>query len=167
MLRLPKWLDWLLPYQQLTLQIPLPFSAVCQIFQGLSQTGIVYGEPSSLTGYKYKVYFHENRLKIIGPFGNRRWTLLTDGQIHPDLNDQGTVLALRMRLANRMFMQVGFGIFIYIGFVTWMFRAQENLPTLFFLVVLQISVIAYAATLIAFRIEARHLINLLKQKLGL
>ena len=160
-------LYWLLPYQESPLHLRVSINTVFQKFEALSIKGINYGESSSLISYQYNFHLKGNLVKIIGPFGNRRWTLVTKVKIQPEVDMNGTVLYLTMRLANRMFIQVCSGALIYGCGAVWVFRDTEDLVTVFFLAILQMSIIGYIVTLISFRIEAARLVNLLVQKLEL
>lgn len=134
--------------------------------QTLTMTGIRQGERGTLAGYEYKVRSQSKGIRILGPFGNRRWVLVTHVTLLPNLEDERyTRLAITSRLAQRMWVQLGVGAIAFTVLSVFVFRDIEDGLSIATRSFLQIGAIAYMVSLIALRLETNTLVKQLKQRL--
>ncbi|MBD1909266.1 MULTISPECIES: hypothetical protein [unclassified Leptolyngbya] len=163
---LPPWLTWIVPYCTFTLSIEAPLHRVLGNLQTLTMTGIRQGERGTLAGYEYKVRSQAKGIRILGPYGNRRWTLVTHVTILPNLEDERyTRLALTSRIARQIWIQLGIGVIAFVGLSIFIFRDTGNWAQIAATSFLQIGAIAYVLSLISLRLETNTLVKQLKQRL--
>lgn len=163
---LPPWLTWIVPYCTLTLSIKAPLHQVLGNLQTLTLTGMRQGERGTLSGYEYKVRSQSKGIRILGPYGNRRWALVTHVTFLPNLKDEHhTYLAITSRLAQPMWVQLGVGAIAFTVLSVFIFRDMENWLSIAARSFLQIGAIAYIVSLIALRLETNTLVEQLKQRL--
>jgi len=166
-LKWPVWIAWALPYEALTLSVQASLPHVLGKLQALAIGGIRYGERNSLDGYEYKVRSLPQGVRILGPFGNRRWVLVAHVTVLPNVSKESPVtLAIATRLEKRMWLQVAFGSLLFVGLCTWIFQDLENPIQTFGTALFVMAILGYGIGLLALSLETNILVQLLKQRLG-
>ncbi len=152
-------LAWLIPVEESTLHLPLSREIVYLKFSGLVAPGLVIKSSAIWpVFYRYKVSFEGDYVKIKGPYGNRKWCLLTTVDMQPELGEVALRLRIRLSTSNTIMAILGVG-----GYGVWVLL---TMPIQFFLfpLILQILFI-YTVILLAFKYEARQIRELLKRTL--
>lgn len=154
-----KPLLWLFPYREATLHLPLPPEAVRQRFAASVPTGLI-GETPTLLGrvpYRYKIELDGYFLRATGPYGNRRWCLVTQGKIQ-DIPG-GSVLRLTMRLSTLHSLIAFLVLGWYVGGSIFVIQMPlEMLP-----IILMQVLFLYAVIVCVFHYEADRTLEVLKQ----
>jgi hypothetical protein len=152
-------LAWLIPVEESTLHLPLSREIVHLKFSGLVAPGLVVKSSAIWpVFYRYTVYFDGESVKIKGPYGNRKWCLLTTVEMQPELS--GVALRLRMRLSTGHIFLL---ILIFGGYLTGVLLMMP-VHVFVFPLIFQI-LFMYTVMLLIFRYEAQKIRELLKRTL--
>lgn len=152
-------LAWLIPVEESTLHLPLSREIVHLKFSGLVASGLVIKSSAIWpVFYRYKVSFDGDRVKIKGPYGNRKWCLLTTVEMQPE--QSGVALRLKMRLSAG---HILLGISIFGGYLIGVLRMMP-VHLFVFPLIFQI-LFMYMVILLVFKYEVQKIRELLKRTL--
>ncbi len=169
MTSLTKVLFSLLPYQKVTLLVPLTTEEVSQILMGVSATHLEV-EAQSFWGtrisYRYQVYIKDQFVRVSGPFGNRISPLVTKGNIQLDPSHGKALLQLIIRPNSIWIIQVVIPLCLYFGVAIFGFGTNGVLPSSILPLIFQFLFI-YSVLLYNFRYSVGLILQMLKQTLKL
>ncbi|HSF72861.1 MAG TPA: hypothetical protein VLA84_03565 [Microcoleus sp.] len=157
-----KLLYSVLPYRQATIDLPFPKEVVRQRLAAKVPTGLIGETPTILGGgvpYRYKIKLDGYSLRATGPYGNRRWCLVTAGKIQ-DIPG-GSVLQLKMRLSSFNIVVV-FVSFLSLGWFWGGIYFIKKIPLETLPIILIQTLFMYTVLVYVFRYEAERTLEVLK-----
>ncbi|MGB3266547.1 MAG: hypothetical protein WBA89_21615 [Microcoleus sp.] len=119
---------WAIPYREATIHLPLTKEPIRQRLATIIPANVIGVTPTLVGGqlpYRYKIYLDGYSLRAIGPSGNRRWCLVTQGEIQ-DIPG-GSLLRLTLRLSTLIIVQLLLSLALLIGFLTIFFIEEMSL----------------------------------------
>jgi hypothetical protein len=156
----PAW-TVLTPSDRLTVVTSLPLEEVQHLLASRLAGGLTRGGSGIFSSRRtYEGRLDGDTLTLRGPFGNRKWTLLTRGLLVA--TPTGTALHLAMRLDQGYAIVLGFFGLIFFGFAFSM--ACRN-PIMLPFVFLQLAFL-YGGVLIGIKVEAGYIRELLAEIVG-
>ncbi|MBE9095988.1 hypothetical protein [Tychonema sp. LEGE 07203] len=149
---------WAIPYREATIHLPLTKEPIRQRLATIIPANVIGVTPTLVGGqlpYRYKIYLDGYSLRAIGPSGNRRWCLVTQGEIQ-DIPG-GSVLRLTLRLSTLIIVQ----LLLSLALLIWFFRIffiENSLPIILFFTMQFLFIMAFN-----FKYEADCTLEILRQ----
>ncbi|MEG5001816.1 hypothetical protein [Microcoleus sp. B4-D4] len=149
---------WAIPYREATIHLPLTKEPIRQRLATIIPANVIGVTPTLVGGqlpYRYKIYLDGYSLRAIGPLGNRRWCLVTQGEIQ-DIPG-GSVLRLTLRLSTLIIVQ----LLLSLALLIWFFRnffIEASLPIIPFFTMQFLFIMAFN-----FKYEADCTLEILRQ----